>query len=209
MTGIQKRENPFPSRNNLNFKEILFQNYNDSFDSVELIISIDDKQINIKEFSAYLDFIYQTDGYLSEYGLLSYSKMPRVQLEISGLKKGSLLLIIEKLINGLDGQNLIVLYLVLKYLPNVIKVSIDSAKTYYTTLSVREDYLEKKEKRKFRNPLKKAIFSDIELNSMTDKQKEKLAEQLSKFYRKNNLAASRFAQKFIKKIKLKPHKKKK
>lgn len=208
MPNIQKTESSFPSRYNLNIEEVLFGNYVNDFESIELIITLDDKNLNIKEFSAYLDFIYQTDGYLSNYGFLSYSKMPRVQLEITEVRQGSLVLIIEKLLNEIGGQNLMIIYLVLKFLPNVIKATLDGAEKYYSILDKREDYLEKKDKRKFRSPLKKAIFSDLELNSMSDNQKEKLAKQLNKFYKKNNLAASRFAQKFIKNIELKPNKKK-
>lgn len=204
MSNIQKRENSFLSQYNLNVDEILFGEYVGDIESVELVITIEDKNLNVKEFSSYLDFIYQTDGYLSKYGFLSYSKMPRVQLEITETRKGSLVLIIEKILANIDGQNLMIIYLVLKFLPTVIKASMNSVEKYYSILDKREDYLEKKEARKFRSPLKKAIFSDDELSSMSDKQKEKLAKQLNKFYKKNNLAASRFAQKFIKNIEIKP-----
>jgi len=208
MPNIQKIESSFPSRYNLDIQEVLFGDNIGDIESIELLITIDDRRLNIKELSAYLDFIYQTDGYLSTYSFLSYSKMPRVQIEITEIRKGSILIVVERLLNEIGGQNLMIIFLVLKYLPDTIKATLDGAERYYSVLEKREDYLEKREARKFRSPLKKAIFSDDELNSMSDRQKEKLAKHLNKFYKKNNLAASRFAQKFIKSIELKPVRKK-
>ena len=206
MANIQKLGDSSPHRIKLELDEIFFGQSTSEYDSVELIITIVDENINIKELSSYLDFIYEVDGNLSKFGFLSYSKMPRNQLEITQIKKGSWELIIEKLLNTVDSQNLFILFLILKYLPNVIQATLDGAHKYYETLNTREDYLEKKSKRKFRSPLKKAINEDDLFKNLQQKEKDNLYKLLKSFYKKRNLAASRFSQKYIKDIQIKPKK---
>ena len=134
MANIQKVNQSLVQKKNLGLEEILFSNLNQDFSSLELIITINDENLNIKELSSYLDFIYRTDGKLYNKSFLSYARMPRVQLEISEIRKGSWEIVIEKVLNSIDGQNLMIIYLVLKYLPKVIEASLDGTHKYYQIL---------------------------------------------------------------------------
>jgi hypothetical protein len=87
---------------------------------VELIITIEDSNINIREFAAYLAFIDRVYGKLSPKGLRSYSHQEWGQLEISEIREGSLELVISKIASEYKNvAALFVLWQILKQLPNV------------------------------------------------------------------------------------------
>ena len=203
MPNIEKGSH-FPVKRNISIEQIIFKNVDFNFQNIELIITIEDENLNIKELSSYLDYIYKIDGKLNPIGFLSYSRMPRVQIEISRMRRGSWEIIIEKLIGTPEGQNLMILFLVLKYLPSVIKATLDSAHRVYEILNIREDVIEKREKRSRKSPLRDAMDKDQLLMNATKEEKDKLYKIISKFYKNKNLAASRFSQKYIKKIELNP-----
>ena len=206
MANIESRNSILPLKN-LNLSEVILGEF-DETDVIELTISIADEHVNIKELSSYLDFIYWIDGNINKLGFASYSQMPRVQLEIARFQRGSWEIIIEKLASSEELQSLTVLYLLLKYLPSVIKAGLDGTYRYYEIIEKREDYFEKRNKRKFRSPLKQVIYEDRELEKVETSQLDKLYKFLSPFYSKNrNVAASRFAMKFVSKITIKPRKK--
>lgn len=89
-------------------------------DTLELIISIDDEAINVREFSAYLSATDRIYGRLSPKGLNSYAHKESGQLEIREIRKGSIELVISQIASELrDVAVLIVLRQVLKQQPNV------------------------------------------------------------------------------------------
>jgi len=88
--------------------------------TLELIISIDDENINVRELSAYLSLIDRIYGRLSPKGLNSYAHKESGQLEIGELRKGSLELVISEAASHFrEVAVLIVLWQVLKQLPNI------------------------------------------------------------------------------------------
>jgi hypothetical protein len=204
MSNIQKSSNNLRLNSKLQLEKLMFNFEDGEFESIELVISIKDEGVNIKEFSSYLDFIYRIDGNLGKTKFLSYSKLPRVQLEISRFKQGSLEIIIEKILGTVDAQNLITIYLVLKYFPRVVSATLDGIHKIYEVLNAREDYLEKKGKRKENITLHKVINEDKGLEHLDKNDKDKIIKLISRFYEKPNMPASRFAHKYIKSIELKP-----
>jgi hypothetical protein len=184
MPNIQKYSDNIPSLGKLNLTKLYFQESDNNFDIIELIISIEQTGVNVKELSSYLDFIYRVDGHLSEIGYSKYVHNPRLQIEIDHIRFGSWEIVFQKLLNTFDGDKLFIIYLSLKFLPKVIQTLLDAGYRFYEILDIREYYLEKK---------------------------EKLVDLLDKLYSEignRTVAASRFAQKFIKELKIISAKKK-
>lgn len=207
MSNIEKYQNKIPSLSKINFTQSIFKNVPIELDTLELSIKIQQTEINIKELSSYLEFIYKIDGHLSEFSFARYSHNPRQQIEISEVRFGSWDIVIERILNSVDADKLAIIYFTLKFLPKIIDTFIDKIHTYYQILETRENYLEKRESRKKRKELRKLINEDEELNFLDKKQKEKIILVIESLYEKagdTNIPASRFAQKFIKGIKLVP-----
>jgi hypothetical protein len=88
--------------------------------TVELVISIDDSSINVREFAAYVSLIDRVYGRLSPKGLNSYAHSESGQLEITEIRKGSIELIISQVVSEFRGVAvLIVLWQVLKQIPHI------------------------------------------------------------------------------------------
>ncbi len=100
----------------------------------ELTIKIQEHNLNVRSFSAYLNLADRVYGRFSEAGLRSYAQRLDEQLEIDEVRQGSLELIIAEVISHLDDpQALVILFLFLKYLPNwgqAAKTAVESYKTY-------------------------------------------------------------------------------
>jgi hypothetical protein len=103
---------------------------------LELVISIQDNGLILRDFAAYLRVIDGFYGQLQTTGYLSYAHQPHQQLRISEIKQGSLDFIIQEIFSAATNPYLIVVWLALKYLPNVIKASADVARAYRTLKKV-------------------------------------------------------------------------
>jgi hypothetical protein len=171
-----------------------------------------------------LNFIYRVDGQLSEQGLLSYSHYPEHQIAISDIRIGSYDIIFEWLKSAFHDYNkVVILYFALKYLPKVVQSYQDPIYKAYQIADLREDVLEKRQKRETREikaqrekKEKRAYKKELrdlfneELPNLDKKQKEKLVETVAQLYLKvryRNISAARFAQQVIDDIKLLPQKK--
>ncbi len=226
MANIQKYSDKLPSLGNLDLSSLILQNAPQDFDSIELVITIKKEELNVKDFGSYLNFIYRIDGHLSEQGLLSYSHYPDTQIAISEIKIGSYDIIFEWLKNIWSNyNNVVLLFFALKFLPKVIQSYLDTIYKAYQIADIREDYLEKKQKRetkelktqrekKEKRAYKKELreLFDEELPNLDKKQKEKLVETVAQLYLKvgyNNVSAARFSKRVINDIQLLPRKKNK
>jgi hypothetical protein len=178
------------------------------YNSIELTISIEQEHINIKELSTYLELIYFIDGNLCEFGFNAYSKRPQRQIEFSEIRNGSILLIIEKLLSEIDSEKLIIIYLLLKNLPKVFNVALDSAEKYYSIMDKREDYLAKKDIRKSqKEKVSKELSNESVLRLLNEKEFERLVEFIDNFYMKignRKYHPVRFSKRFVKSITLRP-----
>ncbi len=209
MSNLERYFSKSLAKQNIGLAKILFENVK-SEDVIVLIISIEPKHINIKEFSSYLDFIYRIDGQMSSVGYLRYVHNPNVQIEISEIRFGSLQLFIQESLNSLDAEKLIIIWLALKFLPDTISRLMDAPNKMMDFLIKREEYLEKKDRRKFRKHIREVINEEIELSKLSKQQKEKLIDRLDQLYLRNAkklVPTARFANKFVKAINLLPPKK--
>jgi hypothetical protein len=209
MLNIEKYQNKTPSLSKLKLSQSIFKDVANDFDYLELFIKIQDTNINIKELSSYLELIYKIDGQLSEVSFARYSHTPRHQIEISEIRFGSWDIVIERVLNDINADKLAITYFALKFLPKIIETFVEKIHTYYQILETRENYLEKRANRQKRKELRKLINDEKELDFLDKKQKEKIVLIINSLYEKvgdTTIPASRFAQKFIKDIKLLPKK---
>jgi len=185
-----------------NILSVFFQN-NEVEGALELVISLDQRAVNIKGLSSYLELIYRLDGILSNFSFYQYSHIPQVQIEIDEVRFGSWEIVLKELFDSGRAEKLVLIGLFLKYLPKVVGSFMDVALKYVEYRSNNEDYLEKKERREFRKSIRDAIADDEQLNAIDKKTKEQLINILDDLYLKNKNhipASNRFAEKSVKAI---------
>lgn len=176
---------------------------------IQLTINFADENININELSSYLRAIYKVDGLLHGSAYRSYVHNSYQQIEITRIRSGSVITEIERLITSPDSYNLGIIWLFLKYLPQGIAKLVEVTSNVVDVLNKREDYLEKREKRKMRKSIRRIVLNDQELEALTDKDKDKLVKLLSELYEANTSklnAMVRFSEKYVKSVTLRPRK---
>ena len=167
---------------------------------IELVISIDDTNINIREFGAYLSLVDRIYGRLQPEGLYSYSHRRDVQISVETFRKGSLEIVIANTISNIDPITLGVLWLVLKYLPAGIRELSGAYKDY------QQGQLAKINRRQIEEKMKE----DRLLQNLDSKRISELAMVIDYFMEqeKKRLAAPiRFSRNFVKRIKMRTRKK--
>lgn len=205
---LVKYENKFPKKR---FEELvtkIFQNRN--LDSgVELIISIEDNQVNLKELGDLFHLIYRINGKLFYKGIYSYSHSRYLQAT-TNFKKGSLEIILNTLENQIDAQTLIITWLTLKYLPDLLTSFSGSLVNFTEALKNHGDYQSTMiEVRRGRKEIRELVNSDDELNTLEKKDKEKIIKLLQEIYsdnKKNIPGAIRLLKSKLKGIKIRLHK---
>lgn len=214
MSNIEKhRGNPIAlSASKTNLLNLLFEQIPEEYNAIELVISFDENSIKIKELSAYLDVIYRFDAHLSDIGFNRYIHYPNLQIEIDEIRFGSWEIVIQRFLGSVDADKLAIIYLALKFLPNIIRTFSDDIYRYFEIMDKREDFLEKRDKRIQRKKIRELINQEFEFSNLDKKQREKLVEILQELYQKTEnklIPASRLASKTIKSLKINPVKKKK
>lgn len=135
-----------------------------------------------------------------------------MQIEIDEVRFASWEIVIQRFLGTLDADKLAIIYLALKFLPNIIQTFSDGVYQYYEIMDKREDFLEKRDKRIQRKKIRELINQEFEFSNLDKKQREKLVEILEELYQKTDnklIPASRLANKTIKSLKINPIKKKK
>ncbi len=157
---------------------------------VELIITIEDSNINIREFAAYLAFIDRVYGKLSPKGLRSYSHQEWGQLEISEIREGSLELVISKIASEYKNvAALFVLWQILKQLPNVTA----AYKNFY------EGVLARRNAKRIKEEMKREAYLQ-QLDKKRFNQLASLVNSLISSEKKNLSAPTRFARNSVKTV---------
>ena len=161
--------------------------------SIQLIITMNDSNVNIRGFSAYLTLIDRTYGRLDPKGLASYAQTPYAQLEVS-FRHGSLNVIISAFVSHIgDVTAIVVLRYLLKYLPTGLK---DVAAAY-------RDYEEGKLVRERRRKLREEVKEDQELAAFDGHRKNEIVAFLDMLYwaeRRQLPAAQRFAVRYVQRV---------
>jgi hypothetical protein len=162
--------------------------------SIELVVTIDDTEINVREFAAYLAFIDEVYGRLTHGRLDSYVRRREEQLAITSAREGSLDLVFCELVsNSGKVAALVVLGLLLKYLPIGVR---ESVATY-------RDYQEAQEIRERRKQLREQIKKDEQLAALERRRKDDLVRVLDTLYVRESkvlLRARRFSVEHVHRV---------
>ena len=98
---------------------------------VELQIELDDTGLLVRGFAKYLELIDGFYGRSHPRGFRSYAHLPDEQVEFAEVRPGSLELIISEIVESSQTvAPVVVLYLLLKYLPEFLKSIISTYKDF-------------------------------------------------------------------------------
>lgn len=99
-----------------------------------------------------------------------------MQIEIDEIRFGSWEIVIQRFLGSVDADKLAIIYLALKFLPDIIRTFSDSIYRYYEIMDKREDFLEKRDKRIQRKKIRELINQEFGFSNLDKKQREKLVE---------------------------------
>jgi hypothetical protein len=152
---------------------------------VELVISISDDNIIIRDLSAFLEFIDHVYGRLTSESLRSYARREHGHLRISRVQHGSWQFIIETTLSYIKQTEVIlIIWLVLRYLPRAVQTIASAYNEYQQGRLARENRkrirIEMEEHDKLKNlpPIRKR-----ELASLIDMLYVREAEKLPRAIR--------------------------
>jgi hypothetical protein len=208
MSEIEKYRDRIPALSKLDIAKILFPD--PGADELELIISIEQHNLNIKELSTFLETIYRFDGFLSELGFLQYSRYPHLQIKIAEVRQGSWEIVLREYLQTINAERLVIVGFALKYIPKILTTLLDMGLKYVDFQIKKEELLEKKDKRKFRRDVRDIINDDESLQKLDKKTQDKVIDILDELYSANTKrlpASSRFVSNSVKAIKLSSKKK--
>lgn len=107
---------------------------------VELVISISNDDIVIRDLSAFLELIDHVHGRLTSEGLRSYARREHGHLKISRVQHGSWQFIIETTLSYIKQTEVIlIIWLVLKYLPRAVQTIASAYNEYQQGRLAREN----------------------------------------------------------------------
>jgi hypothetical protein len=159
--------------------------------TIQLVIRINAEDISIRDFSAFLDLIDDIHGRLSPNGLRSYARREFGHLKISKFQEGSWELIIEKTLSYVrQSEILLVIWLVLKYLPQA----------FQTFASAYNDYEQGRLARENRKRIKMQMEKDEKLRTLSPRRRADLITLIDILYSKESVKlprASRFARRAL------------
>lgn len=197
-----KYENKFIEQKLGDLATILYPNY-EEIKSFQLVISINCQNINAKELGDLFYLIYRIDGKYSELGFHSYAQRKDRQIT-SNFRTGSLEIVLDTLSNNINPQSLLVIWLTFKYLPNLVNSFSGALLNFTSSLNQYAEYQRTtSEVRRGRKELRELIYSDYELEKVTDNNKEKIVKLLEEIYTSNQNqlpGAIRLLRKKLKKI---------
>ena len=88
-----------PKKLTNNLVNLFFPGEINETDKLELLISFKDKNISVRQLSAYLNFIDKAYGRLSPKGIIHYSRTSKYELKVFEIRHGSLDLIISNILH--------------------------------------------------------------------------------------------------------------
>lgn len=170
---------------------------------IELVLTIEDKDLNLREFAGYLSVIDGFYGRLQPEGFYSYAHKIDQQLQISEVRKGSIDLVIAQAIQTIESQTdviqIIVLWLALRYLKAVAEII-----SYFS--QAFRDYEEGQLAKINRKRIVEEMKRDQALQQLSPERKRQLAMLLDKLYSAEDRhlpAAIRFDQKYVLEVTIK------
>jgi hypothetical protein len=142
-------------------------------DKFEMLIRLAGNDVSVRQFAAYLSFLDKSFGRFTPKGILSYSQSHEYELRILEFRRGSLELVLSKLLSNSDAVTaLIIVGLLLKYMPGIIR----------SALSAYRDYEEAKLAKIRRQQIREQIKKDKHLQELNDRQILQLSNLLETLY---------------------------
>jgi len=158
-----------------------------------LVISLDSSGVKARDLASYLSLIDHVYGRVDPKGLLSYAHRKEGHLEFSEVRAGSVELVISDLVE--HGWPLVVVFLVLKYLPEFVR----------SIAGAWKDFEEARLTRLRRRELRDRIRQDNELAPISENHREQIVELLDRTYtleRDNLPGAQRLAREKVRTVSL-------
>jgi hypothetical protein len=172
--------------------DIVYEHFSqEEKDRIRLLVRFDNVDLPIRDLSAFLELIDRTYGRLHPKGLASYAQQRKKHIKMHQVFFGSLEAVIEELIANIDHASyLVMLYLVLKYLPNLVEALSKSYK------NLQEGNLTRLQAQEFKSTLQQ----DPMLASQKEQDLQLIAEtmvSLIKREKKHVPRAERFSQEHV------------
>lgn len=173
----------------------------------DLLITIDNRNISFRDFSAFLLLIDHFYGRNYNGGFLSYAMTDSAHLRADEIRSGSIEIIIQELLRHLPVKQAIIFFLLIKYLPSALK---SISESLLNTSDALYTFEKTKLIRRMRKELRRDLRDDALLQTLSDAEISKLAEDLQKKYdvdRKHIHKAARFAAKKLKSVQVRKREK--
>lgn len=161
-----------PERALIDLTEAFVPEYVSPQSEIELSIRISAEDVEVRDLSAFLNFVDHIYGRLSARGLRSYARREQGHLKISEMRRGSWeLLIVEALTSG-NSYTLIVILLAVKYLLPEIE----------SLASAYNQYEQGRLARANRKRLRSALKIEEKLSKLSPQRRGQIAELIDFLY---------------------------
>lgn len=174
---------------------------------LELTVEIQTDKLSLRELGNYFSIIDRFYGRLYEDGIYAYGHREEEHLKISEIRKGSIEAVITEIISSVTSPpKLVIVFLLLKYLPNIIKSSAEAVKNLTSAYKDLEEASSIREERENRKRLREAIKKDDSLQELDSNRAERLVKLLDSLYStevRKLPRAIKTAKKKVKNIRLK------
>ncbi|MEN0054527.1 MAG: hypothetical protein AAGC65_12720 [Mucilaginibacter sp.] len=183
-----------------------FEEFDNEPGTYDLLITIESTEISVRELGAFMFIIDRFYGRIASENFNSYALSQKKHLSFSTITSGSVITTVGDILKLLTPEQTILFVLLVQFLPAAIKGGSEAL------LKVAEAYSEYEKgrlTRYIRKSLKSDLAEDEILGQLDEKSRSKLAELLEKRYsaeKKYLAAASKFARKKLKSVKLKKRK---
>jgi len=191
---MPQKSNPYPDEILESLVQNLIKSQPQVTDCLELVVSIAEVDLNLRDLSGYLDLADRVYGRLVTDGLRSYAQLPSKQIRITEVRSGSFEMVFQEMLANMDKVSATVLVgLLLKYLP----AAFESLSAAY------KDYQEAQLTKLRREKLRQEMEKDQDLKNLDYHGLDLLVAYLDQTYQseKRTLpSACRFAEKYVQKI---------
>ncbi|HCY74387.1 MAG TPA: hypothetical protein DHV28_00565 [Ignavibacteriales bacterium] len=149
---------------------------------LELVIGISSEELTFRELSNYFAIIDKFYGRLYSDGIYSYAHRKWEQIKIYEIRQGSIEAVIREALE--NSQNFVILYILLKHLPNFIKSSAEGIKNLAESYKFYQEASVIKESRRNKKAFKESLKEDQELKKLNPNHLTQLAKLLEYIYSK-------------------------
>lgn len=202
MEIIQKYYPKLPQKTKVELKNLFIDEPEGTYD-LEIEISLEDTNLNLREFSNYLFLIDRFYARLLQVGIYSYAHSEQEQLQITEIKKGSTQIVIRDLLSIISPERVIMFYLLIKYLPAGLK---DFSESILNIAHSFESYENAMYTRSMKKNLKRELANEEKLKNFDKKNLTVVAKSMEQIYsldRRKFPSAVRFVNKYLRHVNLK------